>query len=62
MKMSHEVTPAFDSVRWWLLGVTANGLQETVIMALTLSPQPTLRLVLPEKRRHRRALELGGVA
>jgi hypothetical protein len=37
------------------------GLQETQIMALALSPQPTLRLFLPEKRRHKRALELTGV-
>jgi hypothetical protein len=35
--------------------------QETQIMALALSPQPTLRLFLPEKRRHKRALELTGV-
>jgi hypothetical protein len=37
------------------------GLQETVIMALALFLQLTLRLVLPEKRRHKRALELTGV-
>jgi hypothetical protein len=46
----------------WLLNVTFFiGLQETQIMALALSPQPTLRLFLPEKRRHKRALELTGV-
>ena len=30
-------------------------------MALALSFQPTLRLSFPEKRRHKRALELTGV-
>jgi hypothetical protein len=37
------------------------GLQETKNMALALSFQPTLRLFFPEKRRHKRALELTGV-